>query len=54
MKYYIFAANWNGSENNVRVVVCAKNKQEALDRALQEFEGFYYTQCIETPYYLHA
>ena len=54
MNYYIFAANWGGQQDSVRVIVCAKNKQEALDRALEEFPGFYYTQCIEAKYYLHA
>lgn len=48
MPFFIFAANWHGQEDNVRVIVQARDKAEAIKKAQEQYPGFYYTQCIPT------
>lgn len=41
MKCYMFRANWHGQQDSVRVIVLANSLEEAIEKALDKYPGFY-------------
>lgn len=41
MKCYMFRANWIGQQDSICVIVLADSPQEALEKAIAKYPGFY-------------
>lgn len=44
---FVLTANWIGQEENVRVVIEADTKEEALNVAVMFYPGIHVLQCFE-------